>query len=246
MKPLKKILSVLLILALSLCLLSGCGRRNDEDDEGSEDEGWSEDGEQYEDELDEEEDLWANVPEGSLTETVEKSDVRIKVRPVGIDTFLMDVTNISGEYLLLRCDLEAGYYLRSASGAYQNLLITAMDSDYMDVSDGLIALEPDGTGTCGGDCACMNIHRDIPDESCGYALTRLEDSTLAGLVQLFKEENASYDVRQAAVWIVTDDADEYDVQTLTVSYTDGSSETMINETEYAEALALVERARQMT
>ena len=244
MKPLKKVLPVLLILALFLGLLSGCGRRNDEDDEWSDDEEWSEDEGLYEDELDEE-DLWANVPEASLTEAVEKSDVRVKVRPVGIDTFLMDVTNISGEYLLLCCDLEAGYYLRSASGAYQNLLITAMDSDYMDVSDGLIALEPDETATCGGDCACMNIHRDIPDETCGYALTRLEDSTLAGLVQLFKEENASYDVRQAAVWIVTDDADEYDVQTLTVSYTDGSSETMINETEYAEALALVERARQM-
>lgn len=245
MKIWKKAFSFLLIFTLSLSLLSGCGRENRENEDWDEEEEWSEDEGLYEDELDEEEDLWANIPEGSLSEAVEKSDVRIEVRPVGIDTFLMDVTNISGEYLLLRCDLEAGYYLRSASGAYQNLLITAMDRYYMDVSDGLIALEPDETGTCGGDCACMNIHRDIPDETCGYALTRLEDSTLAGLVQLFKEENVSYDVRQAAVWIVTDDADEYDVQTLTVSYTDGSTETMINETEYAEALALVERARQM-
>ena len=224
------------LVTASLSLAGGCGAKGDALDEEPVE------GESFED-VEEPGDTIEIV---SLSAAVEEGKVTVAVLPIGIDAFLLDVTNVWDEPLLLRCDLdEGGYYLHSASGDYQNLLITHIDEYYMDVTDGCMQLAPGETKRCGGDCTCMNIHRDIPDETCGYALTRLEDSTLAGLVQLFKEENVSYDVRQAAVWIVTDDADEYDVQTLTVSYTDGSTETMINETEYAEALALVERARQM-
>ena len=240
MKARKKVFSMLLILILSLCLLSACGKESSEDEEWFEDEEWSGD------EFDPDESELPDIPEGSLSQAVEEGKVAITVRPVGIDTFLLDVKNVSQEALMLTCDLaETGYYLSSASSDYQNLLITAMDSYYMDVSNGYIVLAPGETGTCGGDCACMNIQRDIPDESCDYGLARLDNGTLGNLVQLFAEEDIFYDVRQAAVWIVTDNADENDVQTLTVSYTDGSTETMIDADEYAEALALVERARQM-
>lgn len=66
----------------------------------------------------------------------------------------------------------------------------------------------------------------------------LNQEELERLLAVLDAENADYPVQQAAIWIITDDADYYDLGTLICE----NGERAINESQAAEALLLIDKA----
>lgn len=90
--------------------------------------------------------------------------------------------------------------------------------------------------------ACTNIHRKIPGSSVNfiYVLGSPNDDLVLLLRNLDKSD-AEYSVIQAAVWIITDDADWNDLGTLT-SGAGSASGRKINENNAAEAMRAIDES----
>ena len=154
----------------------------------------------------------------------------------GIDSFTIEVYNNSDSIMEVDCSDEppVGIYLYNKSGACQNMLITNIDVD-----DSYI-MDPGDVIYVTADTACMNLHRDIPSSNEKYSLKLLDSkSPLIKLAELFAAGDYSYDVRQAAVWIITDKASFSDTQILSNSIT---MQSLIDKDEYNTALSLVKKA----
>ena len=99
---------------------------------------------------------------------------------------------------------------------------------------------PEKNGNLYINTACMNIDRDIPDDTSYFMVDGLqEDSLLIKLLKILDENESSYEVAQAAIWYVTDNPGK-EVILDTLIYEDGTK--AITENDYNEAIRLVELA----
>ena len=88
--------------------------------------------------------------------------------------------------------------------------------------------------------ACMNIYRDIPDNSSVFTIDKLEEySPLIPLLNILAENKSGYAVTQSAVWQIMDDPGKGIILD-TLEYEDGSY--AISENDYNEALRLIDIA----
>jgi hypothetical protein len=85
----------------------------------------------------------------------------------------------------------------------------------------------------------MNISRHIPETDDRYEIKTLQEGDpLLRLLPVLSENYCDYYVIQAAVWMVTDNADYDDLGTLINQY----EERVINEEDYQTALDMLEMA----
>jgi uncharacterized coiled-coil protein SlyX len=83
---------------------------------------------------------------------------------------------------------------------------------------------------------CMNIHRNIPNNTNHFTIALLdEDSPLINLVKILEENNSSFAVAQAAAWHITDNPGKVRILN-TIVYQNG--EDAITEADYYEALRI--------
>ena len=93
--------------------------------------------------------------------------------------------------------------------------------------------------------ACANRPREIPGHGDTFTVHRSShQDELTKLMPVLEAAGASYGVRQAAIWIVTDDASYFDLGTLLSrpQYQMTGGTRVIQESEAAEAMRICERA----
>jgi hypothetical protein len=140
----------------------------------------------------------------------------------------------------LEVTIPAGAYFVCDNQNAQNMVSTA---------DVTLTLRADSQST-GVPVACANKPKDIPGKRDSFTLGALPNAgELEKLMAVLGRKNVSYHTKQAAVWIVTDDADYNDLDSLrTVSrYTPRIpgvpyGTRSINEPEAAEAMRLCDEA----
>ena len=135
----------------------------------------------------------------------------------------IEVTNVSDHPVAL--SLTPGTYMAASGGGYQNMLVMEALS---------ITLQP---GVCASytlDTCCMNLHLDMPSDGDLFSLGMAQDTQLQALADYCQNHSVRYAVRQAATWILTDNANLADCGTLI--YSDGSSAISPEDYEQAQEL----------
>lgn len=160
--------------------------------------------------------------------------IDIEVRGDGIDKVNGEVTRKAGTGpMILR--IPPGTVFTPHSGGVQNMVVT---------SGTTVSLVGRRSGAFTAAVACSDIKLDVPSSDDRFEVGVLPERK-RGVLKLFPvatAAGASFEVKQAAVWIVTDNADYDKLGTLTTSMFGLPGNRAINEPEAASAMMLLEKA----
>lgn len=110
----------------------------------------------------------------------------------------------------IKVGIPVGLYFVSRNSSAQNMVSTEARSVLLRDSQWVSVMIP---------AACTNRSRDIPEGADRFDVARSpQQAELARLMPMLSRAKANFAVTQAAVWIVTDDADYDDLGILTESY----------------------------
>jgi len=144
--------------------------------------------------------------EGNIHDLLADDKITVSIKGNNIQNSTIKITNKSKSEI--NVIVPFGTWLKSSSSSVQNMLVT-YESEYY--------VKPGESYEGKIYTACMNMRRNIPSESNTMTLNYYGDShKLNKLIKLLKAEKASYTVIQAAVWIVTDDATDYELTSILV------------------------------
>jgi hypothetical protein len=131
---------------------------------------------------------------------------------------------------VLTVHIPVGTFMVSANASAQNMVTTAA---------AVIRLETDQWHDVSPKAACANRPLDIPGSEDKFTIQRSpHQDELARLMPVLGEAGADTETRQAAVWIITDDADYDDLGTLVNSPFGIGGSRVINELEAAKAMKI--------
>jgi hypothetical protein len=133
--------------------------------------------------------------EGSLYDLERAKNVSAKVTGESIDYTQVELTNKEDEDVTVH--ISAGTWFDASSSSVQNMLVRNAVS---------VTLGPKETRTVSVPTACMNIDSDIPEQSDGFRVKYDDNSLETKLTEYAAENDVSYDVFQAALWIITDNS----------------------------------------
>lgn len=129
--------------------------------------------------------------------------------------------------------IPAGSYFVSSNPAAQNMVTT---------QEVVARIVSSGWQDVGAPAACANMPKAIPDGRVRFSVERLPpQAELPRVIALLNKET-DFSIRQAAVWIVTDDASFVDLGNLVLNSTSGSSRRAINEDHVAAAMKIAHAA----
>lgn len=164
-----------------------------------------------------------------LLEAVKKKYIRFSGNGNSIQSSFIQIENLTD--LELDLTIPPGTFLISKSGSCQNMVLTNPQD---------IVLRANDTYSGNVNTACMNIHRNIPDGDNIFGIAqRPSNHLLSKVITLLNEKNCRYNVIQAAIWIITDNADYYDMGILQ----NQSYERVIDVEDYREAVSIVNEAK---
>ena len=181
--------------------------------------------------------------EGNIYDLLEDGKIKVETEGSGISSLYLKIEPTID--LNIKVSIPAGTFFSANKGSSQNMISTKGITVELEVEPGLdVSIEKtDQPGTehwthAEVPVACTNLHKAVPDSSDTFKIERSPNQEeLEKLLPVLESEDASYPVKQAAIWIITDDADYGDLGTLV---SDGSR--VINEYEAAEAMRLIEKA----
>ena len=125
-----------------------------------------------------------------------------------------------------------GVYFEANNSNVQNMLIR---------EEVEFTIEPGKTRSMYLNTVCMNIFRDIPDDTNQFIIAETEkNSPLINLLKTLEKQNSSFEVAQAAVWHITDNPGKDKILN-TIIYQDGTD--AITEEVYNEAVRILEMSR---
>lgn len=127
----------------------------------------------------------------SLQEAVATGAITARARGRDLRNVHVSLGNLRSARTTVR--IPAGTWF-ACNGSAQNMLCTA---------DSIVTLEPLRSRSVSVHAACGNMHRATPKSSDQFTITAVDDENLARIAPLLP--HAAADVRQAAVWILTDD-----------------------------------------
>ena len=167
-----------------------------------------------------------------IVDLLDNGAVEVRTAGGGIDSVTVEIRKLVDGPIVVR--IPVGSFFVSASAAAQNMVATGART---------ITLATKAWRTVSVPTACANRPRDIPESGDTFTVARSPSQTdLAQLMPVLEKANASYAVRQAAVWIVTDNADYDDLGILVESTTGFGGTRVINEAAAARAMKLCEDA----
>jgi len=136
----------------------------------------------------------------------------------------------------LHVDIVAGTFFESRNGAQQNMVGTVSRSVDLTSKEWVEVTMA---------AACASRARDIPDSSNQFAVRRLpEQAELAKAAKVLAAANAPYAVIQAAIWIISDNANYDDLGELveTTTYNPSGGTRVIGQDEAARAMRVLNDA----
>jgi len=169
-----------------------------------------------------------------LLDLVEAGKVEVRTRGSGIRTVSLELRRVPAHKVTVR--IAGGTFLVSRAASAQNMVTTEQKSIVLDSDRWVSVTVP---------AACANRVRDIPGSEDTFDVQRApNEEELARLMSVLRKHSVSYGVRQAAIWIVTDDADYDDLGTLVSrpSFQMFGGSRVIGESEAARALQICDEA----
>lgn len=164
----------------------------------------------------------------NLVEFVNSGKASVSISCGAINYASITVTNISNEEIIFY--IAPGTFLSAHSTSYQNMLV---------VESYRSSLSPGGSQKISLDTCCMNRTRSIPKAGNGFSLSMTPNWLLQRLADYCQKNSVGYAVRQAATWIITDNASYADCGIL--SYSPGGR--VIGEGDYNTAVQIVNSLR---
>ncbi len=169
---------------------------------------------------------------GDIVELVQQKKIEVTTSGDGIESVTVRLHRLVK--VPLNVQIPVGTYFVSAQASAQNMITTQATTAQL-TDD-----EWQGVST---PVACTNRPKDAPDSSDSFTVERApHQEQLAKLMPVLDAAGVSYPVRQAAVWIVTDDADFSDLGELVESSNGFDGSRVINEPETAQAMMLCDKA----
>lgn len=186
-----------------------------------------------------EENIYDLLEEGKIDVETEGSDIshlNLKIEPT------VEIN--------LKVSIPSGTLFSANEGSSQSMVSTRKMTVEFEMKPGLdVSLEQEGQAAEPQQqadrskqvvvpVACANLHKSIPTSSDTFTIKRSPDQEeLSVLLPVLEAEGASYPVMQAAIWIITDNADYDDLGTLV-----SNGERIIRGYEASEAIRLIEKA----
>lgn len=168
-----------------------------------------------------------------IVDLINQKKVQAKTRGSGIESVEIEIKRLVNHEVKVKIPVGTFFVCR---GSAQNMVST---------SEKTFSLKDDELHTIEISAACANRTRDIPyDDDSFYIQHSPKQRELQKLMPVLNNANVSSAVEQAAVWIVTDNADYDDLGTLvsrTQFQTFGGTR-VINEYETAKAMKICDEA----
>ncbi|MGQ0532760.1 MAG: hypothetical protein ACT4OF_08745 [Caulobacteraceae bacterium] len=174
----------------------------------------------------------APAQQGVLFDLRAAGKIAAEVTGSNIERVSLNVLNLTDEPI--RVHIPAGTFFAANNAGAQSMVAT--NGRYIDLGGRQ-------AGSAMIDTACANLPLDIPNGSNSFTIAQAPPQPdLARIAPLLVNE--SYDVRQAAVWIITDNADFNDLGILVSSsgYSDFGGMRVIDEHDAARAMQLLDTA----
>jgi hypothetical protein len=175
----------------------------------------------------------APAQQGNLFDLKAAGKIAAEVSGSNIEQVSLHLLNLTDESI--RVFVPAGTFFAANNAGAQSMVATG--GDYIDLDgrqarSALIA------------AACANLPLNIPDSSTSFTISQTAPQPdLARVAPLLSRDSIPYSVRQAAVWIVTDNADYDDLGVLVnAGYGDLSGARVISVTETARAMQILDAA----
>ena len=167
-----------------------------------------------------------------IVEAIKKGKVEAKTQGAGIEEVNMELKRLARYELSI--NIPVGTYFIS-HGSAQNMVGTTEET---------VILQDDDWHSISISVACANRAKDIPSEEETFDIQRSpHQAELKRLMPALRKANVDFAVQQAAVWIVTDDANYEDLGTLEGRYAWQLIPTrMIREYEAALAMKICDEA----
>jgi len=165
-----------------------------------------------------------------IVDLVEQVLITVGVRGAGIDTLTIQIQSNTDDPL--KIEIPSGTYFVADIASSQNMVIRYSVT---------LPIKPHEALEKKVDAACANLHRDQPGEKDTFSIRRApEQPELSKLMTELDSAGVDFNIEQAAVWIVTDDATYVDLGILVGGI--GFSSRTINENVAVRAMLLVEQA----
>lgn len=174
-----------------------------------------------------------DITEGrDIVDLLKEKKIEIKTQGSGIQSVSVSVHRLVPYSLTAR--IPVGTYFVSANTSSQNMVTTAASRIRLDTED---------WQDVSPDAACANRPRDIPGSDDKFTVQRSpHQAELAKLMPVLDKAGVDTETRQAAVWIITDNADYDDLGILVASQFGFGGSRVINEPETARAMRICDEA----
>ena len=174
-----------------------------------------------------------DITEGrDIVDLLKEKKIELKTEGSGIQSVSVSMRRLVPYALTAR--IPVGTYFVAANPSSQNMVTTA---------ETRIRLDTDDWQNVSPDAACANRPRDIPGSDDRFTVQRSpHQAELAKLIPVLDRARVDTETRQAAVWIVTDNADYDDLGILVASQFGFGGSRVINEPETARAMRICDEA----
>jgi len=172
------------------------------------------------------------VLSGHIADLVDQGAISLRAEGSGLETLFIDLKRELPETIEVL--IPAGTFFVAASGSTQNMVVRRSETL-------MLFADQEGWVSFALSVACANMHLDEPgSEDTFTVLAGSHQRELEALAAVLSESAVDFDVEQAAIWIVTDDANYSDLGILVSGFGFGSR--VIDETDTIRAMQLVEMA----
>ncbi len=174
-----------------------------------------------------------DITEGrDIVDLLREKKIEVQATGSGIEQVSVRIRKLVPYSLTVR--IPVGSFFVSANPSAQNMVTTA---------ESRIRLTSNEWEFASPDAACANRPRDIPGLGDAFTVQRSPNQAeLARLMPVLDNARVDTETRQAAVWIVTDNADYSDLGILVASQFGFGGSRVINEQETARAMKICDEA----
>jgi hypothetical protein len=173
------------------------------------------------------------IAEGrDIVDLLHEKKIAIQAQGSGIEQVSVRIRRLVTYPLTVR--IPVGSFFVSSNSSAQNMVTTA-ESKVRLTTEEWLSVSPAA--------ACANRPRDIPGSSDAFTVQRSpHQAELAKLMPVLERARVDTETRQAAVWIVTDDADYGDLGILVAGQSGFGGSRVIHEQETARAMKICHEA----
>lgn len=174
----------------------------------------------------------ANIAPRDLFDLIQEGKIEAHGSGAGIESISLTLRNTTPYWLSVL--IPPGTFMVARDASAQNMVTTESQ---------MIRVRPQAETAVSLAAACANRPRDIPEGSDRFTLARTPPQTdLARLMPALASAQAPYAVRQAAVWILSDNADYADLGVLVRSTNGFGGSRVILAPETARAMQIIDGA----